>query len=327
VKRLGPELKMPDLKGLKDLKAPVFLADVYYDLRDRRLLPLVALVMVAIATVPFLLGDDAEELLPPPAPGAETAEEIAGASRLTVVEAKPGLRDYRKRLRNLTPTDPFKQRYTGVPKQAQLKSTGAGSEAGGGASEAGVTEEVEVAEPPADGGAPSGSAGGSHGTAPGGGKGKAKPPRLIEFVLDVQISRSEKTADGNQKMGEPKIRRRVRPLTQLPGGEAPVVTTMGVNLHTAKVMFLISDDVKSLDGEFKCVARTPDGICELLEVEPGFPFDLVYGPNAVRYRFKVTKVGAVRAGRVGDKRSSRAAVEAEYGAALEARFGTALVTR
>ena len=35
---------------------PPFLVDLYYDLRDRRLLPLLALVLVAIVAVPFLLG-------------------------------------------------------------------------------------------------------------------------------------------------------------------------------------------------------------------------------------------------------------------------------
>ena len=52
MKRLkaGPELKMPDLK------MPQFLVDLYWDLRDRRLLPLVGLVLVAIVAVPFLLG-------------------------------------------------------------------------------------------------------------------------------------------------------------------------------------------------------------------------------------------------------------------------------
>ncbi len=48
----GPELKMPEPK------APAFLADLYYDLRDRRLLPLLALVVVAIAATPFLLGQE-----------------------------------------------------------------------------------------------------------------------------------------------------------------------------------------------------------------------------------------------------------------------------
>ena len=51
----GPDLKMPDFK------VPAFVSDLYYDLRDRRLLPLVGLVLVAIVAVPFLLSGGSEE--------------------------------------------------------------------------------------------------------------------------------------------------------------------------------------------------------------------------------------------------------------------------
>lgn len=308
MKRLGPELKMPDLKGLK---APDFLVDLYYDLRDRRLLPLVALVVVAIVALPFLLGGDAEEPAPAPAAGAAAVEQAeASGARLAVVEAKPGLRDYRKRLRRRSPTDPFAQQYTGVPKQAQLRSIGVGSEGGaagaGGGPVEGGGEGGPESSPPDTGGTGGAKPGGS------GGGGKPQTPRLYTFVLDLQISRSETTPDGGQKMGAVKVRHGVRPLTPLPGKKAPVVTTMGINLHTAKAMFLVSDDVSSLDGEFRCVARTPTGLCELLEVRPGFPFTLVYGPNEVRYRIKVTGIDVIRSGRVGDGRTSSAAREAGY---------------
>ena len=59
MKRIGPELKMPKLKG-SDAKVPPVLADLYYDLRDRRLLPLIALILVAIVAAPFLLKERAD---------------------------------------------------------------------------------------------------------------------------------------------------------------------------------------------------------------------------------------------------------------------------
>ena len=83
---------------------------------------------------------------------------------------------------------------------------------------------------------------------------------------------------------------------------------MGVNLHNGQVWSAgLRRSDSRLDGDFTCVTRTPTGICELLEVEPGFPLELVYGPDKVLYRIKVTKVDAVWAGKVGDdSRSSRA---------------------
>jgi hypothetical protein len=324
-------LKRPSLKGASlgsklkasELKAPDFLADFYYDLRDRRLLPLVALVVVAIVAVPFLLGDDGEgPQLPAPAPeGAGTAGTAAAdGAQLTVVESTPGLRDYRKRLHG-SPTDPFVQRYTGVPSTSKLKSIGTESAVVGGSGGESATPPESPSgsdadggsSPGASGGAPSGGSGGG-----GGGGGGGSRPRLIEFIVDVQISRSQMTADGGQEMSEPQIRRRVRPLTQLPGEKTPVVTTGGVNLRNGRVVFLVSNEVKSLDGDFICLARTPAGVCELLEIEPGFPLELVYGPNRVLYRLKVTKIDVVSAGRVGDQRSSRIGFVGPAGAALQA---------
>jgi hypothetical protein len=287
---------------MPELKVPDFLADLYYDLRDRRLLPLVALVVVAIAAVPFLLGGEVEQPTLP-APGAVAlGSPTEKTSKLTVVEATPGLRDYRKRLRGRVATDPFLQRYTQPAGGSPANSPGEGSSSeSSAAGEESVTTESTTVEVETGGGSSNGS-GSSGGSPPSNGQGV----HLFEFVLDVQISHSETTADGGQKMGEPEVRHRVRPLTQLPGKKAPVVTSMSINLHTGKIVWLISNDVESLDGEFDCVARTPSGTCELVEIEPGFPLELVYGPDKVLYRIKVTNIDTVLAGKVGDQRSSRA---------------------
>jgi hypothetical protein len=297
----GPELKMPELK------TPAFLNDLYSDLRDRRLLPLVALVVVAIAAVPFLLGDSEEAHVPSSA-GDLSALGSEKASKLTVVEATPGLRDYRKRLADRSPTNPFKQRYTGLPESAQVQSggSGSGSEGSGGGSltvtESSTNETTEV----------SAGGGGGSGGAPtgGGGGGHSKAPPLIQFVVDVQISHMETTADETQKMSEPEVRHDVRPFTPLPGAKTPVVTAMGLSLHTEKAFFLVSNEVRSLEGDFNCVTRTPTGICELLELARGMQLEATYGPQKILYRFKVIKFGFLRDGRAGDNHAARAAFEA-----------------
>lgn len=295
----GPELKMPELK------VPDFLADLYYDLRDRRLLPLVVLAVVAIAAVPFLLGGEVEQPTLPPPGAAALGSSPGKTSKLTVVEATPGLRDYRKRLRGRVATDPFVQQYT-QPAGGSASSSGEGSPSTeSSSSEESVTTESTTVEAETGGGSSNGGgSNGSGGNPPG--SGQTQGVRLFEFVLDVQISHMETAADGDQKMGDPEVRHRVRSLTQLPGKKTPVVTSMGINLHTGKVVWLVSNDVQSLNGEFDCVARTPSGTCELLEIEPGFPLELVYGPDKVLYRIKVTNIDTVWAGKAGDQRSSRA---------------------
>jgi hypothetical protein len=296
----GPELRLPELKR-PDLSVPGPLADFYYDLRDRRLLPVLALVIVAIAATPILLGNKSKPVSLPPAASAGPEAAPGRISTLTVVEATPGLRDYHKRLGDRSPSDPFEPKFTGPAGGGGSSSSGSGgSGEGGSPSSVPVNETSETTTVEVEGGR--GSGGNSGGSAP-------KNPqnsgvRLFEFVIDVQISHAETTADGGRKMSKPQVHHKVRSLTQLPSKKNSVVTVGGVNLHNGKVFLLVADEVRSLDGEFTCVTRAPGGLCELLELEPGFPLELVYGPNEVAYRLKVTKINTVWAGHAGDKKRS-----------------------
>jgi hypothetical protein len=298
MKRLkGPELKMPELK------TPDFLNDLYYDLRDRRLLPVLALVLVAIAAVPFLLGGEAEEAYVPPG-GGLSALGAEKASKLTVVEATPGLRDYRKRLGHLSPTDPFKQRYTGLPPSAQLQSSSSGSEGSAGGSPTVVESTTETTETTEVTEGEGGSGAGSGGSTAGGDNGGSTAQKY-EFVIDVQVAHTEKTADGEEKMGPFEARHDVPVLAQLPGKKAAVVTVLGANFETERLVFLVSHAVKSISGEYSCVSRGE--ICELLEVEEGILLEYVYEPTGVRYAVKVTNAAIIPARKKRAQRSSRAA--------------------
>jgi hypothetical protein len=312
----GPELKKPDLK------VPPFVGDLYYDLPERRLLPILVLAVVAIVAVPILLGGGSEE--EEGAAGAGGA--IAGASgtqasHFTVVESKPGLRDYRKRLARRSPTDPFKQRFTGQ----ELGNAELNPETGGGSVSMPVeggsstpTEET-IAPAPEESGGDSGGASPQSGG--GGGGGHANPGDLVflSWAVDVRITKSgggsaaERRAEGlaSGSVGEggdgvttrspvelaadaePTIRHKVLPLTRLPGDKLPVATYMGRSPH-GHPLFLVSSKVKSVFGESKCVSG--DDSCQLIEVEPKFPITFVYGANEVRYTFNVLKMELVVTG-------------------------------
>jgi hypothetical protein len=284
---------------MPDLKMPDFLVDLYWDLRDRRLLPLVGLLAVAILAVPFLLGGgDSEEGPPPAAAGISSAPspEPSG-SKLIVVEAKPGLRDYRKRLRDHSPTNPFHQRYT----SSVLKGTklGGGESASTSSSttkttssstteitkteksDGTTTTEVVTETEGEDGSSPSGGAGGNG-------------LSLVAFAVDVKIVRSETNADGSKETDEPIVRHKVVPPAALPGEKAQVVTYMGISPKTRKPLLLISDEVTSVFGEGKCLSGT--STCQLLEVETGLPVTFVFGPGNVRYKINVLKVEPVVTG-------------------------------
>jgi len=280
----GLELKMPNVK------VPPVLADVYWDLRDRRLLPLVALVVVAIAALPFLLGGGSEEAIPPPSDTGASPLEVAGAASLTVVEANPGLRDYRKRLAGRTPTDPFEQRYTQVNLAgAQLNPQTESPEGSSGETGAVTTTSGEPA-------GETGSSGGESKPSPAeSSPGGSSPEKgdddtgdkltLSTFAAKVRIAKSG--GKDPVKKEEPIVKERVLPLTELPGEKAPVVTYMGAS-KKGKALLLVSTEVKSVFGEAKCISG--EEVCQLLEAEPGFPVVFVYGANEVRYAINVIKI-------------------------------------
>jgi hypothetical protein len=324
VKRLkaGPELKMPDLK------MPQFLVDLYWDLRDRRLLPLLGLVLMAIVAVPFLLGGSSDQPAAPAAPstGAPSPEPAAGASgaRLTVVQAQPGLRDYHKRLGDDSPTNPFKQRFTGpVLKGTKLGGGGEASTStststvttttGGGGGGSSSTSPSTVTTTTGGG---SGSSGGGEAapgssspgsppeTLPGGGQ-APNPGELVYYsnAIDVQITRTATKENGEKETSGPTVHKRVLPYSALPSEKVPVVVYLGPNPNTHLPMLLVSEAVTSIFGETKCLSG--DETCQLLEVETGLPVNFTYGPNLDRYKINVLKIYRVVVDRTKAGRRAR----------------------
>jgi hypothetical protein len=280
MKRLGPELKKPEMK------VPPVLRDLYLDLRDRRLLPLLGLVLVAIVAVPFLLAEGSEEPTVRPAGGGPAIAEGNKQASLTVVRSAPGLRDYRRRLRRRSPTNPFKQRYTSpVLKGAKLGSESSTSES----SSQSVTEEQAPAAPPAAPPVIPGTGGGQDTN----GDGIPDYTSLYTYVLDLQITRIETKPDGSREKTGPTKRTDVKAPTALPGEKAPVVTYLGLGAKEPRLpMFLISSEVTAIYGEGECIAGVDR--CELITLKRGFPVTFVYGENDVRYKINLLEITPVR---------------------------------
>lgn len=286
---------------MPDLRAPDFLVDLFYDLRDRRLLAPIALAVVAIAAVPILLGGGSKEPAAPAA-GAATEGETGNTAALTVVEAKPGLRDYRKRLAARQPTDPFRQHYTRprlegselTPQTESSSSSTTTVTTSGSSDTTSVSSETTTVS-----GSPSHAPPPSTPSPDGGGAEKSHLT-FFTWTIDVRISRSggkDASADDGQ---EPSVKHEVPPQTPIPGPKAPVVTYMGLSRkaaqkHDAKrALLLVSDDVRSVSSEARCVSG--ENVCQLVEVEPDIPVAFVYGANETRYTIKILKVELAVAG-------------------------------
>lgn len=312
----GPELNLSDLRNVRP---PAFVEDLYYDLKDRRLLPLVALGIVAIVAVPFLLsgGSDKPEARAPLTHGPAATGSSTDAS-LTVVRADPGLRDYRKRLHRKA-TNPFKQHFT-APQLAGTKlgaqsnetPTATGTTSSTSTStkiesmetsvttktvrehNGAVTGETETTSPQGSPGA--GSEGGkSEGNSEGGrSEGntgtEGGESRWFSFAIDVRVKTAVTLPDGTVEAGEPVNLSEVHAPAPIPTEKTPVVAYIGANFKSGKLVLMVSEEVTSMFGEGKCVVGTQT--CQLIEVETGMPETFVYGPSGER--FKITIRGVKR---------------------------------
>lgn len=291
MKRLGPELKMPKLKG-GELKAPPFLSDLYFDLRDRRLLPLIALILVAIVATPILLGGSEEpEPLSPPA--AITGGSTPASQTLTVVKAAPGLRNYKKRLDHRSPTNPFKQRFNAPQlngselNEPTSTTTTTTTTTGTTGANAGSTTGLPSTPSTNPAGAPT----------PGGSS--TKRLTIFTWAIDAWVHKAPGDPEGDD---ESITKPRVLEQTPLPGESNPVVTFMGLSREAAekhkakRALFVVSDEVTKIVSGGNCLSRG-DEVCELIEVEEGEPITLLYGPGETRYTIKVLKIDPVATGK------------------------------
>jgi hypothetical protein len=265
----GPEI------NLKDIKVPKVLQDLYYDLKDRHLLPLVALLIVAIVAVPIALGQSGSD-----EPESEASLEAAiatpsvaqsGSGEL-VAKATPGLRDYDKRLNRLEAEDPFVQQFKSPEGEAENSD-----ESAGGTTESSGVPSLPITEPSAP---------------PVDSDGEPNPDRLTYFsyAIDVRVVPGG-SPDWEGETGKPQVRRNLPELTMLPSRETPAVIYMGSTKDGKKALMMVSSNVEGIFGDAKCALGSDS--CQLLVMEPGIPTTFVYGGEGRTFKIELLKVHLV----------------------------------
>ncbi len=278
-------LKVPELK------VPRALEDLFYDLRDRRLLPLLALVVAAIVAVPFLLSNSGSPSPSAPlAPRAPVAVRGTGGSRFTVVQTQPGLRQPRKRFGHLAVGDPFAEKFG-----ARARKTSAAATTQTATTTTTTTATNATATTASEGGA------GSATHAPSAASPPAQSPSTgatnhkityFVFAVDLKISWPE---SGPKKKGEPIFRNGVEAPATLPNQKTQVVAYMGAGAKGKNPLFLVSNEVTGEFGEGRCRLAVANS-CQLIELKPEVPETFVYGPKGTRYKIEVLKVERVVTG-------------------------------
>ena len=287
--------KMPKLSrgsggsSLTSIRMPRVVTDLYEDLRDRHLLPLVVVLVIAIPAAPILLSGSGSE--PAPAPSTAGLPSAGGpGAQLTVVSDNPGLRDYKRRLGHLQQKNPFKQHFT-APRVAganlgttattatttsttTTSSTTSTSASGGNLPSSPPASGQTVPYAPAPG-TPSSSPGNGGGHSPTKVKVETK---FVHYEVDLRAGVPGKT----------KRRTGVHELQMLPNEKNPVAVFMGVSGDGRRAMFLVSSEVTSTFGDVRC--GFGDSSCQLVELTPGIPVTFTYGAKDKRYRINVLKL-------------------------------------
>lgn len=276
----GPEIK------LSNLKVPQVVSDLYWDLRDRYLLPAVALLLIAIVAVPLAIGGSSDSSWKESVADGSVAEEIAGMSAVPaatgelVAKAAPGLRDYRRRLHDLQERDPFVQQFSGGGGEGGATTTSEVSSGGANVSTEGSTALPDIPAPDSTPEPP-----------PAEPSPDSSDITWFSYAMDARVvslgaagSASEKGANESNTS----VRRNLPELTVLPHRDAPAAIYMGVTKDGKKALLMISDQVQGIFGDATCVLGSAS--CQLLAVEPGLPVTIVYGPAERTFRIEVLKL-------------------------------------
>lgn len=271
----GPEVK------LSEIKVPGFVQDIYYDLKDRHLLPVAAVLLVALIAVPIALSQSGSEEEPGVSESGASASisSATGPTGELVSKATPGLRDYRRRLDYLQAKDPFHQQYEGES-SSSVEST----EATGASSEETVTESSspESITTPSE---PSG-------TETGGGNPGKENLHYYSYAIDVKVTALGATQqDSSKKGGEPTVRHNLPELTMLPSRKTPALVYMGSTKDGKKALMVVSSDVQSAFGDAGCVLGSTS--CQILALETGLPETVVYGGGGKTYKIELLKIHLV----------------------------------
>jgi hypothetical protein len=249
-----------------NFQSPQLLTDLYSDLRDRRLLPLIVVLLAGMVLVPIALSKSSKSA-PPKAAGPVAA--VPGKSSLPAAQvtlSDPGVRDYRRRLSEDTPKDPF------LP---QLPASfGSGTSTVSGSSTGGLTQTSSSGSSvgPAAAGAstPTGGSTSQPSSTP------STTTQNKYFFYRVKL----RTGEVGQDL---KVRDSVGTLTPLPSKNVPALEFLGVttngSFQPTRAVFLVSSAVSSIDGEGTCTFAGT--YCQILSLRPGEHEDLVWTDGRV----------------------------------------------
>jgi hypothetical protein len=262
---------------MKPWKVQKFFGDIVYDLRSRGLLPVVILLLVAMVAVPVLISRGSKDSTASSLQPASAAVSAAPETENAVVSYSPGVRNYKRRLNDLSAKDPFQQQFAHSAASAAQQSaltTSVPTSSGSATSSAGTGTSGSAT-------AVSGGSGGSSGST-GGGSGQKKKTK-VTYQVNVLAGDVNSTLTPFND---------VAVMTPLPSPTTPVVLYYGLTSDNKQAQFLVSNKVTGINGPGTCIPSPDD--CALLTLGPGQSEDLAYAGDGKTYRIVVAAIKTIK---------------------------------
>ncbi len=291
---------------MNDIK--VFFLDLWHDLREKRLWPVAAGLLLAVIAVPVLLLDDAPKkgssstpaagVAPAGTPGSPQPADLAAAEDVT------------SDLGQFDSKDPFEGGGGGE----------SGAESSGSSASGGTVENIpggpSSSSSSGGGGSTSVGTGGTEGDtlAPGGdtknvpeGEEKQTDEKKTEteekstavtpfsYTVDIDFGRA----------GNTHLRRDVTPLTLLPDKKRPLLVFMGITSSRKTAMFKVEGAVASLKGEGICLPSRKECNFLYLRSDEDHNVQFLTDTSGRRYTLKLHDINRVTSSDLAAKKSAK----------------------
>jgi hypothetical protein len=264
----------------------VFILDLWHDLKEKRLWPVAAALLIGLIAVPVLLAKPAGTAsAPATVPHAASPERAEALKQLAQVKLGDQEVGDGSTLGVFDVDDPFKP-----PKGALTKKDAAGGAAGPGSVIPGSSDGSAGGTGggvTGDTGTTTGGIGGTGGTGGGGGGGGTTTTTTVyKYVVDVTFEANGRTRHikGLEK------------LDMLPSQDSPLLIFMGVTANGGDAVFMVDSTLKAA-GEGKC--KPSPSQCALAYIGPGSEY-MFSNEEGDTYRVKIDEIRKVQVSPVGN---------------------------
>jgi hypothetical protein len=280
----------------------VFLLDLWHDLREKRLAPVAAVLLLGLIAVPVLLAKPAEDPGPAPVVAAPKKADNEALAALTKVKLGEDATGKGSTLGVFDPDNPFSPPKGAIKKETTgVTSGGPGDTPGTPGGSTGSGGDTST-----DGGSLGGGGGGvtSPGTGvtipgTGGGGGGDTTTTVYKYVVDLTFAANGRTRHikGMEK------------LDMLPSDSSPLLIFMGVTAKGADAVFLVDSTLEAA-GEGRC--KPSESECAFAYIGAGSEY-VFTEEDGDTYTIKIDEIRKVKVGASAKSSAKGAKAHASVG--------------